>query len=107
MQFEEQDWLEQELKSALARKEPPEGFARGVNQKLVEPRRQHGNVIEFPSRSAKRWLSVAAAVVLVAGGTAGYRRYEGEKAKRELMQAFFIAGGKLNHVQAHVAEVSQ
>jgi hypothetical protein len=49
-------------------------------------------------------------VVLVAGGTMGYRYREyqrGVEAKKQVMRAFSIAGGKLNHVQKHLQEVSQ
>ncbi|HUA61812.1 MAG TPA: hypothetical protein VML19_23860 [Verrucomicrobiae bacterium] len=109
MQYPEPDWLEQELKSALARKDPPGGFADGVGRKLAGsgPKRARGKVIEWPVRPARRWIAAAAAVVLAVGGAAGYRRYQGEMAKRQMMQAFFIAGSKLNHVQTHVLEVSQ
>ena len=107
MQFPEQDWLEQELKSALERKEPPDGFAAGVAEKLGRPRLRRDNVIPWPSRTTRRLLAAAAAVVLVAGGAVGYRQYQGEMAKREMMRAFAIAGGSLNRVQAHVQGVSQ
>jgi len=107
MQFQEQDWLEHELKSALGRKSPPEGFAEGVAEKLAKPSPRRNNVIPWPSRPARRLLTAAAAVVLVAGGAVGYRRYQGEMAKREIMHAFFIAGGSLNRVQAHVQGASQ
>jgi len=109
MQFPEQDWLEQELKSALGRKEPPDGFAPGVAAKLGSPQAQprRDNVIPWPSRMPKRLLAAAAAVLLVAGGAAGYRQYQGEMAKREIMRALFIAGGSLSRVQAHVQGVSQ
>jgi len=109
MQYQEQDWLEQELKSALARKDPPEGFADEVEQQLAGSgaKRPRGKVIEWPVRPVRRWVAAAAAVVLAVGGAAGYRRYQGEMAKRQMMQAFFIAGSKLNHVQTHVRGVSQ
>jgi hypothetical protein len=105
------DWLEQELKSSLARKEPPPGFAERVAGALqhapshaAPPRR---NVIAWPSRGTHRWLAVAAAVILLVGGGAGYRWHRGVEAKRQVMQAFAIAGGQLNHLQAHLKEVSQ
>ena len=111
MDLQEKDWLEQELKAALARKDPPEGFAGRMADRLaagsVDQSGRRGKVIPWPSRPIRRLLAAAAAIVLVAGGAAEYRRHQGEVAKRELMRAFFIAGGKLNHVQAHLQEVSQ
>ncbi len=107
MEYQEQDWLEQELKSALARKDPPEGFAGGVSEKLAAGSPPRSKVIAWPVNRTRRWLAAAAALVLLAGGTVGYRRYQGEMAKREMMRAFIIAGGKLNHVQAHLQEVAQ
>lgn len=103
------DWLEQELKSALARKEPPpelaEGVAEAVDEQASRPRRK---VIAWPSRVTQRWLAAAAAIVLIAGGGAGYRWHQGIVAKRQVMLAFAIAGGQLNHLQAHLKkEVSQ
>jgi len=111
MQLEEKDWLEQQLRAALERQDPPEGFAGRVADRLAaegpDQRRDRGKVIAWPSRPIRRLLAAAAAIVLMAGGAAEYRRHQGEVAKRELMRAFYIAGGKLNHVQARVLEVSQ
>jgi hypothetical protein len=111
------DWLEQELKSALARKDPPPGFAERVGEAIdraspgaaskagpIASRR----VIAWPSRVAQRWLAAAAAaVILMIGGGVGYRWHRGIVAKRQVMQAFLIAGGQLNHLHAHLKEVSQ
>jgi hypothetical protein len=102
------DWLEQELKSALARKEPPPELAEEVAEAIhgvspMAPRR----VIPWPSRTTQRWLAAAAAIILLVGGGAGYRWHQGVVAKRQVMLAFHIAGGRLNHLQAHLKEVSQ
>jgi hypothetical protein len=106
------DWLERELKSALARKEPPpelaEGVAEAIDGNLSDaasgPRRK---VVAWPSRTTQRWLAAAAAILLMVGGGAGYRWRQGVVAKRQVMLAFHIAGGRLNHLQAHLKEVSQ
>jgi hypothetical protein len=98
------DWLEQELRSALARKEPPPGFADEVAGELAGGAR---TVVAWPSRVTGRWLAAAAAIILIIGGGVGYRRHRGIEAKRQVMQAFAIAGGKLNHLQEHLKEVSQ
>jgi hypothetical protein len=110
------DWLEQELKSALARKEPPPGFAERVAGALdgvssgaasgaaSKPSR---HVIALPSRVTQRWLAAAASLVLLVGGGAGYRWHQGMVARRQVLQAFAIAGGQLHHLRAHLKEVSQ
>jgi hypothetical protein len=102
------DWLEQELKSALARKEPPPELAEGVAGAIhgvspMAPRR----VVAWPSRTTHRWLAAAAAIILLVGGGVGYRWHQGIVAKRQVMLAFQIAGGRLNHLHAHLKEVSQ
>jgi hypothetical protein len=95
------DWLEQELKNALARKEPPPDFAgrvlRGVARSEVgrapSPVWRHG-----------RWLAAAAAVVIVTGGAAAWRQHQGLVAKEQVMLAFRIAAVQVNHIQAHVIQ---
>jgi hypothetical protein len=89
------DWLEQELKAALARKDPPADFAARVIRRTGRP------VYHWP-----RWLA-AAAVVMVAGAGLGYRQYRGEVAREQVMQAFRIASVKVNQIQAHVREVAR
>jgi len=91
------DWLEQELKRALERKEPSPDFAARVS--AAARRGRWG--------SPRRWMAVAASVAVLAGGGVGYRWREGVKAKQQVMLAVRIAGGKLNRVQAHVLEVTQ
>ena len=90
------DWLQQELKRALARKEPAPGFAAGV---LTAARRK--------PLSARRWLAAAASVVVIAGGGAAYRRHQGIQAKEQIMMAVRLAAGKLNRVQSRLMEVGQ
>lgn len=87
------DWLEDELRKALAREDPPDGFGRRV---LTGARR---NVAAMP-----RWFAAAAALILIAGGGYGYRWHQGMEAKREVMLAFRIASQKVSHVQAVVRE---
>ena len=93
------DWLEQELKHSLARQAPPEAFAEEVADRVEDKRAQ--------SRALPRWLAAAAAIALAVSGAAAYRYHEGMAAKRQVMEAFAIAGGKLNHLQRHLKEASQ
>jgi hypothetical protein len=88
------DWLEQELKQALSRKEPSEGFDARLN---AAARRR--KVTPMP----RRWLAAAAAVIVLAGAGEGYRWHEGQVAKEQVMLAMRIAGGKLNRVQMQIA----
>jgi hypothetical protein len=87
------DWLEEELKQALARTEPAADFDARVRRKLV--------------RTTPRWLAAAAGLVVIAGGGAMYRRHQGEQAKEQVMLAMRLAGSKLNHVQAHVQALGE
>jgi hypothetical protein len=90
------DWLEQELKDALARKDPPADFASRVVQRAGRA------VYRWP-----RWLAAAAAVVVLAGGGLGYRQYRGEMAKEQVMRALQIASVKVNRIQTQVREAGQ
>lgn len=99
------DWLEQELKGALSRKDPPADFAsRVVRQAERRPERP---VYQWP-----RWLAAAAAVIVMAGAGLEYRQYRGEMArgelaKEQLMQAFKIASVKVNRIQTEVQRVGK
>ena len=95
------DWLEEELKTALGRKEPSADFADRVLRQ-ADLRAERPVVRPWP-----RWLAAAAAVVLIASGGLGYRRYRGEMAKEQVMQAMRIASAKVNRIQTHVREASQ
>ena len=88
------DWLEKELKEALARKDPAPGFAKRVSR--ATRRRQF---------AAPRWLVAAAAVVLVTAGGLAWREHQGKVAKERVLTAMRITSAKLKHIQAHVREV--
>jgi hypothetical protein len=92
------DWLEQELKQALARKDPSPDFADAVvaRANLPAPRRR-------PAPS--RWLSTAAAVIVIVGGVEAWRWHRGLEAKRQVMEAMRLTAGTLNHIQSKVREV--
>jgi hypothetical protein len=92
------DWLEQELKDALSRKDPPADFSARVMRRAERPR----PVYQWP-----RWLAAAAAVVVFAGAGLGYRQYRGEMAKEQVMEAFKIASVKVNRIQTHVLEAGR
>jgi hypothetical protein len=85
------DWLEEELKQALARKEPSPDFESRVRSRT----RRKTNVVMM----TRRWMAAAAAVVVLVGAGEGYRWHRGQEAKDQVMLAMRIAGGKLNRVQ--------
>ncbi|MGA7239795.1 MAG: hypothetical protein WBY44_29215 [Bryobacteraceae bacterium] len=83
--------LEDQLRRAFEREDPPEGFA----DRVIERTRAR--------RGMARWMATAAAVLVLAGAGYGYRWQQGEKAKREVLLAFRITSAKLNHIQTQVA----
>jgi hypothetical protein len=90
--------FEDELRSALRRKDPPAGFA---DQVLARTR---------PKGAARYrgWVAAAiAAGLLLSLGGFEYRQYEGRKAKRELLLALEIAGSKLSIAQEKISHLSQ
>ena len=91
------DWLEQELKQALDRKEPSPDFAERVR------RRTRGDGFRA-ALWPQRWLAAGAAVLVLAGAGLGYRQYQGNLAKQQVMLAFRIAGAKVNYIQMQVKE---
>jgi hypothetical protein len=89
------DWLEEELKRALAREEPP---CRELRLKPTQAR------MPVPLR-LKRQLAVAACLAVVGvGSAAGWREYRGVTAKKQVMLAVRIAGSRLSRIQAQVRE---
>jgi hypothetical protein len=90
------DWLEQELKQALRRKEPSPDFSVRVAAAAARPRRP----LVMP-----KWIGVAASVVFICGGGLAWRHHEGVVAKEQVMLAMKITAGKLNHIQTRVKEM--
>lgn len=89
------DWLEQELRQALARKEPSPDFGTRVRAAARNRR-----LFTIP-----RWVPAAAAIVVMAGGGAAYREYQGRVAKQRVMEAMRITAGKLNRIQTQIKQV--
>ena len=91
------DWLEQQLKQSLERKQPSPDFAARVKDAARRPR-----LLRLP-----RWIPAAAAILVIAGSSVGYRWHEGVQAKNEVMTAMKIAARKLNRIQIQVKEASR
>ncbi len=101
--------FEEDLKAALARKEPSRGFARRVLERAQQrPQRAMSHRSWLPRAWAWRLAPLAAALLLVTGG-AMYHEHErevrGQAAKQELLTAVRIAGSKLHEAQQHVIEI--
>jgi NAD(P)H-dependent FMN reductase len=111
--------LDDDVREALRRKDPPAGFADRVLARVgasgSEPGVKAGVHATLDARSATRpvmrWVAAAVLVAAVAGGFQ-YRaiqkqreeRLRGEAAKEQVVQALRIAGSKLQLVQLTIRE---
>ena len=115
--------FEQELKSALTRKQEPQDFARQVLARVAQ--KQTASPSSFSSvllsvlrgkgfslrHPALRWATTAAlAIALIAAGI-HYRnvqkeRAKGEAAKQRLLLALHIAGNKLQLARTKVQQLN-
>lgn len=97
--------FEDELRKALARRDPSPDFTARLFERLHEaPTRQSRPEPWF----SWRWVAVAATVVLVVCGLL-YRRemrqQRGEAAKQQLILAMRIAGTELHEAQLRVKRI--
>ncbi|MGB9458108.1 MAG: hypothetical protein WCB12_18805 [Bryobacteraceae bacterium] len=90
------DWLENELRRALARQEPPEGFAERVLARSVRG-----------ASDARRWLALAAMVVVAAGAGGAWRQHQGNEAKQEVILALKLASAPVHRIQSEVRGITQ
>jgi hypothetical protein len=110
------NYSDEELKSALRRREPPDRFAERVLARVAAetasqsaPRRRSWRT--FFTQPLARWAAAAVvAGALIAGGI-HYRnlqreRAEGEAAKQQLMLGLRIAGSKLQLAKAKVNDIN-
>jgi len=97
--------LEDELRQALRRREPPAGFAERVMARARAREREQRR----PRWLGWRWLAAATAVVVVAAGLhfmeERRRRLEGERAKEQVMLALELTGAKLILAEQRVQQV--
>jgi hypothetical protein len=104
--------LEDQLREALRRQDPPEGFAERVIQQAGPAAGREK--VQFGERPRRRFrarlgfqgwwpaVSVAAAAMLVFSVSLEYRRVQEERAGRQAVQALQIASEKLNIVRDKV-----
>jgi len=104
--------LEDELRRALRREEPPADFADRVLARLNQPAApswwERFSVLMKPPRL--QWVAVTLMVsILLPTAALRYRREqqvraEGERAKERLLIAVHVAGSRLHHAQRKVLE---
>jgi len=83
--------LDEELRSALERRPPPPGFTERVLARAAAP-------VRPAPRTWVRWVAAMAACLLLAAGAFEYRRYQGERARSQVLLAVRITAGKLHKV---------
>ncbi len=105
--------VDDELRRALRREEPPAGFAERVLQRVsATPPKAAKADRRMPSRFAAplRWATAATLAAAVSGGL-WYRgveerrrieRQQGEEARRQVLMVLEIAGAKLHAVEMRV-----
>jgi hypothetical protein len=89
--------LEDELRSAMQRREPSPDFTGRVLARLSAT-----PVRRAPHQLWVRWLAAVAAALLLTAGALEYRHYQGERAKDQVLLAVRIAGRKLAKAQKKV-----
>jgi hypothetical protein len=105
--------LEEELKKALQRVEPPPGFAQRVLAKAAKREQEGKRTARFwfawLAPAGLRWASAAALCLVLASSGLLYRHEErkrGEAAKEQLMLALRITSSKLQIVTQNVRELN-
>jgi uncharacterized membrane protein YdfJ with MMPL/SSD domain len=103
--------LEEQLKQALARQDPPEDFHARVLARVEEQRvRSSRGMWRWWARWAHSWpLAPALAALLVLSAGAIYQEHQrvarGEAAKEKLLVAMRVAGAKLHEARDRVSKV--
>ena len=104
--------LDDELRRALGRIEPPGDFSSRVLER-VEARSKRGGARRWTRwlwLPQIRWAAVAVVCLLAVAGSLEYRSYqrtraEGEQAREQVMLALQIASSKLNGALGEVKQV--
>lgn len=122
--------LDDELRNALKRVEPPPGFAGRVMARVEQLAEERARATAKPVRSRGPWspsswfgrrmsmsfgaVAAMAAVVLLAVGLALWQQHrieqerrEGEAARAQLIEALRVTSAKLNHVRSKVRAVTE
>lgn len=96
--------LEDELKLALQRKEPPPGFRERVLRQA-----ESLSYVRQPLRLSRRLAAAALLTVLLGGTTAHFIEQwrEGERAKEQVLQALRITSHELRDTRQHIQELTK
>lgn len=102
--------LENELRHAMRREEPPEGFVERVLTRAAETKRGSRNSIF--ARPGLRWALAGAMCLMFALAGIEYRQARleqarGEAAKTQLMIALRITADKLHLAQERVQQIGK
>ena len=106
--------LEEELKKALRRVDPPAGFRERVLRRTAQEEAKHAKPrVRLPFRwlgmAEWRWAAASALCVVLAGSAIFYRyqrQERGEQAKEQVMLALQITSSKLQVAMRGVQEIS-
>lgn len=94
--------FERDLRKALNRRDPPEGFAENVLARAHASER---------SRKPHLWLAAAAIVLILVGGGVFYQQYQraaaSQRAKEQLIAGLKITGDKVRLLQRHLAKLER
>jgi hypothetical protein len=106
--------LEDQLKSALGRKEPAEDFTQRVLLGIARPapRSWLDELVILLRPPRLQWVAASFVILVVPFAALEYRRErqvraQGEMAKQQLMLAMKIAGAELHHAQQQVQRISR
>jgi uncharacterized protein HemX len=90
--------IERELREALQRKQPPDGFDHRVMERAALSRRSKGR--------GRQWIPAAIAAFLLISVSGAYwqRQRQAARAKEQLMQALQITGQTLTLVERVAAK---
>jgi hypothetical protein len=105
--------FEQELKKALARREPAAGFSERLLARIEEERRAAAvpwwRKLLPQSRRMMAWAAPVCAVALLTSGTVLYQEHQrtvqGERARQQLLLALRITSDKLQATERQLHEV--
>jgi hypothetical protein len=92
--------MDNELKAALRRKEPPPGFTERVLAAI-----DRDDAAARPTRRG-HWRAIAAAALLVIG-LGGGEAVRIVRAKQQMLTALHITGAKLRDARNHVNDISR
>jgi negative regulator of sigma E activity len=95
--------FEDDLKKALARVEPPEGFTERLAARIAALPRRNRPTLYW------RWAAIAATVTVLFSSLAyqHQRQVQGEAAKEKLLVALRITSSKLQHTQQRIEEIER